>query len=193
MRAATLPQTGPEGHQHYGAKMLEELFLSCFGERYRTRLTGGADEPLYQSAHGSRPATIYYRADYFRSALHEVAHWCVAGAARREQDDYGYWYAPDGRNAQQQQAFERVEVLPQAWELLFCAASGHPFKVSMDNLDNTPSDVSRFEHAVLHQALTLIRKVPRDRGWLFVQALAMHYRQASGFQRLWITSCFTHW
>lgn len=193
MRGATLTQTGPEGHQRYSADTLEVLFEQCFGERFRTRLVGGAEEPLYRAPQGARAATIHYRHDYFRSALHEVAHWCVAGTGRRLQDDYGYWYAPDGRSQAQQKDFEQVEVLPQAWELLFCAACAHPFKVSMDNLDNSPGDVSGFEQAVQAQATALLRKVPRDRGWLFVQALAVQYRRSAGFQRAWIRESFASW
>src|SRR3546814_2809228 len=54
-----------------------------------------------------------------RRASDLVAHWCLAGAARRRQDDYGYWYAADGRDLEQQHLFEQVEVKPQALELLF--------------------------------------------------------------------------
>ena len=52
---------------------------------------------------------IVFTHDYFASALHEVAHWCVAGPERRRLTDYGYWYAPDGRTEKQQMEFERVE------------------------------------------------------------------------------------
>ena len=56
------------------------LFNQEFAESDTTELIGGAAEPYYQpgSPHG-----IYFRADYVRSALHEVAHWCVAGRRRR--------------------------------------------------------------------------------------------------------------
>ena len=66
---------------------------------------------------------------------HEVAHWCVAGAERRKQDDFGYWYCPDGRDQAQQQAFEQVEIRPQAIEAEFCQALGIPFSPSQDNLN----------------------------------------------------------
>ncbi len=62
-------------------------------------------------------------------------HWCVAGKARREQVDFGYWYCPDGRDAMTQSQFEDVEVEPQAFEWLFCVAAGFPFNVSCDNLE----------------------------------------------------------
>lgn len=193
MKAATLTQSDLSGQQTYQAGLLDTLFRSCFGEQFNTVLVGGKDEPFYRAARGTDAAEIHYRHDYFRSALHEVAHWCVAGQARRQQDDYGYWYAPDGRNAEQQKAFEQVEVLPQAWELLFCAACGHPFRVSMDNLDNMPTDIAGFEEAVLAQAKQLTRTVPRGRGWVWVQALAVAWRRTAGFDQGWIAQVFQRW
>ena len=116
---------------------------------YRTRIVGGYDEPLYRAPVGGGDAEIRFTRDYERSALHELAHWCVAGSARRLQDDYGYWYAPDGRDAAQQQLFYRVEVRPQAIEKHFCHALGIPFDVSADNLDNPQVEgLAEFRRAV---------------------------------------------
>ena len=84
------------------AHQLMRLFNQEFAESDKTELIGGAAEPYYQPGSLNR---IYFRADYVRSALHEVAHWCVAGRRRRQLPDYGYWYSPDGRDADQQQAF----------------------------------------------------------------------------------------
>jgi elongation factor P hydroxylase len=116
---------------------------------YHTRLVGGFDEPFYLAQRGSAPAEIRFTRDYERSALHELAHWCVAGEARRQRDDYGYWYAPDGRTDAQQQEFFRVEVAPQAIEKHFCRALGIPFEVSVDNLGNSAVEgVEAFRAAV---------------------------------------------
>ena len=82
------------------SRQLMCLFNREFALSDKTILIGGATEPYYQP--GS-PHRIYFRADYVRSALHEVAHWCVAGRRRRQLPDYGYWYSPDGRDAEQQQ------------------------------------------------------------------------------------------
>ncbi|BBI75125.2 hypothetical protein HAALTHF_44280n [Vreelandella aquamarina] len=41
---------------------------------------------------------------------------------------------PDGRNGQEQQAFENAEIAPQALEQLFTQACGRTFHVSVDNL-----------------------------------------------------------
>ncbi|MEE2892880.1 MAG: elongation factor P hydroxylase [Pseudomonadota bacterium] len=112
---------------------VERAFEATFLERHRTRLVGGAPEPLYLPSTSAQPAEIRYRADFVSSALHEVAHWCIAGAARRRRVDYGYWYAEEGRNSRAQAAFERVEVRPQALECLFSEALDQPFRVSIDN------------------------------------------------------------
>ena len=113
------------------AHQLTCLFNIVFAVSDKTALIGNAAEPYYQP--GS-PNRIYFRSDYLSSALHEVAHWCVAGARRRRLPDYGYWYRPDGRNADQQQAFFAVEARPQAIERCFCEAIGIPFSPSVDNV-----------------------------------------------------------
>lgn len=122
--------------------LLIALFDRLFDDTFNTLLRCAPDEPLYLPA-GVGPAEaadlqhhrIYLARGYFSSALHEISHWCIAGAERRLCEDYGYWYAPDGRNVAQQKAFESVEVAPQALEKLFHAAVGKPFHVSVDNLE----------------------------------------------------------
>ena len=107
---------------------------------HNTRLVGGFPEPFYKAATGSTPSEVQFTRDYERSALHELAHWCIAGEARRCLDDYGYWYEPDGRTVRQQARFFEVEVKPQALEKHFCHALDIPFDVSVDNLGNTAVD-----------------------------------------------------
>lgn len=172
---------------------LEVLFARCFESEFGTRLQGGAEEPLYRAAGTRREATIFYTRDYFRSALHEIAHWCVAGAVRRRQDDYGYWYAPDGRDAATQRAFEQAEILPQAWELVFCAACAHPFRVSADNLENTPADLAGFEDAVFARAHGLSQSTRSGRGWEWSRMLATYYRGSAELSPVWIEQCFSRW
>ena len=161
--AAPVQEAVPPAARPFDSRDLERLFRHAFHAEFDTVLCGGGDEPVYLA--GS-PARIIYTRDYFRSALHEVAHWCVAGAARRGQDDYGYWYAPDGRDAAQQRLFEQVEVAPQALELLFCAACGHRFRVSVDNLDGGAADERVFREAVLAAALARLGTMnPASQRW----------------------------
>ena len=126
------------------AHQLTRLFNREFAVSDETELIAGAAEPYYQPG---APHRVYFRADYVRSALHEVAHWCVAGARRRQLPDYGYWYSPDGRDAEQQQAFFAVEARPQAIERYFCEAVGIPFSPSVDNVGARiePQQLRRFE------------------------------------------------
>lgn len=136
---------------------LEALFKQCFYKEYNTLLIGGADEPLYSPATSIGQAhRLYYRADYFASALHEVAHWCIAGAQRRQLEDWGYWYCPDGRSATQQRAFETVEVKPQAVEWMLSVAAAAPFRISSDNLLGMANNM--------------------DEGWGFSQTVAAQVR-----------------
>lgn len=142
---------------------------------YNTRLVGGFDEPFYQAPTNGQPAEIRYTRDYARSALHELAHWCVAGDRRRRLDDYGYWYAPDGRDTQQQQLFFRVEARPQALEKHFCSALGLAFDISVDNLDNPDiSGLETFRQAVNEQYLQLSRKGLPSRAAAIAARLAQH-------------------
>lgn len=172
---------------------LEQLFNRCFRDSHRTILVGGASEPLYQPPTEQEPARIYYTRDYFRSALHEIAHWCVAGPARRQLEDYGYWYAPDGRTPEQQREFEQVEVYPQALELIFTAACGHEFRVSADNLNGQAPNLSAFQQAVYEKSLELLRLGLPERSRLWTQALATHYRGTSDFQPDWIDQVYRPW
>ncbi len=97
----------------FDAGRLERVFADCFTRDFDTLLLGGAPEPVYVPA-GMRcgvtaPAPhhrLFYREDFFASALHEAAHWCIAGRERRLLVDFGYWYAPAGRDAPAQARFQ---------------------------------------------------------------------------------------
>lgn len=147
-----------------------EVFNSEFRD-FNTRLCPGSDEPLYLPADERDCARIFSREDFPASALHEVAHWCVAGEKRRQQVDFGYWYAQDGRNAEQQRAFQRVEVKPQAIEWALSRASGMGFRVSIDNLNGETVDPFGFELAVWQQAMHYYRAGLPPRAARFYRAL----------------------
>lgn len=137
-------------------------------------------EPLYEPAPVGGPvggpACIYFRDDFASSALHEIAHWCIAGAGRRTQIDYGYWYNPDGRNSDAQRAFLTAEARPQALEWCLARAAGVPFRLSMDNLD-APADneaTAAFETAVVLEARSFATKGLPPRGRQIFDALGAH-------------------
>ena len=167
------------GDERFEAKRLEKVFNHCFSQRWRTRLVGGASEPLYRPAAAADDYhLLLYRNDFFASALHEVAHWCIAGAQRRQQVDFGYWYAPDGRSPEQQQAFQAVEYKPQALEWWFSRACGYCFQVSVDNLDalqGTIPETGRFARRVLAQALSWQRSGLPHRAGTFFAALSKEF------------------
>lgn len=98
-----------------------------------TRLIGGASEPLYLPAAPGRPAALRYTRDYPQSALHELAHWCLATPARRARVDYGLRYRAPPRSPGQQARFYAAEVPVQALEMLFAHVCGLPFHFSADN------------------------------------------------------------
>jgi elongation factor P hydroxylase len=162
----------------FGASVIA-VFNDVFRETDDTVLRGGAAEPYYEPG---APSVIYFREDFDRSALHEVAHWCVAGSARRNLPDYGYWYATDGRNAEQQSAFYSVEVEPQAIEALFCEALDLAFVVSVDNLTvdaNCPKIID-FTAAVDRQIVRFRQQGLPDRARRFREALSLLAVERSG-------------
>jgi elongation factor P hydroxylase len=156
---------------------IEQVFHDCFAEPYRTRLVGGAEEPLYQprgEADGEH--LIYYRSDYASSALHEIAHWCIAGQSRREQRDYGYWYEPN-RDRDSQRSFEAMEVRPQGLEWIMSEAAGVCFRVSVDNFALTEADRHQFRAAVKQQTILWLQDGLPARARTFIQALISHSRR----------------
>lgn len=135
------------------ASRVIDIFNRLFGDSEQTRLLGGAIEPLYVPRNSSSSFhQILFREDYLSSALHEVAHWCIAGVERRKLVDYGYWYQPDGRDRAQQKNFEQVEIKPQALEWLFSLACNQPFTLSADNLAGELKPNLNFVQAVEQEA-----------------------------------------
>jgi len=125
--------------------MVAACFNACFADAYQTRLYGGAAEPIYLpsmiadgaqtvSDRFSGEARLYYREDFAASALHEAAHWCIAGPHRRTLVDFGYLYKPPPRTPADQEKFFRSEVRVQCLEALFAQAAGVKFSPSADNL-----------------------------------------------------------
>lgn len=137
-------------------RILVENFNSLFAETENTLIQPGAEEPFYRTSRAGQKAIIFSRESYFSSALHEIAHWCIAGTARRELDDFGYWYCPEGRNQQQQQDFELVEVKPQAIEWALSLACDHKFHFSADNLSQEVDASEFFKDAVYRQLVTYL-------------------------------------
>lgn len=158
------------------------IFNQTFSQKYNTRLIKGGDEPLYSPASEvCNYHQIIFAHGYFSSALHEIAHWCLAGSERRLLEDFGYWYMPDGRNEVQQKEFETVEIKPQAIEWAFCLAANKIFNVSADNLNGAEADTTAFRHIVAQQALRYSNEGYPPRAQQFITALADFYQTALPF------------
>lgn len=154
------------------------IFHACFGAEYNTRLIKGDNEPIYLPADTQRNYhAIYFAHGFFSSALHECAHWLIAGEERRKQIDFGYWYAPDGRTAEQQALFQRVEVKPQALEWILSKAAGYPFRVSIDNLNGEEADTELFKQAIYEQVMHYCTYGLSERAQRFRNAISAFYRQ----------------
>ena len=153
-------------------------------------LVRGDFEPEYFPATETEAARIQFAHGFFNSALHEISHWSIAGEQRRLLPDLGYWYAPDGRTAEQQALFEQVEIKPQAIEWLFSKAFGRKFRVSLDNLTGDGGNGATFKdhvYAQVQQYFTGEAKLPRDAAH-FIDCICAYTRsgktlQSDEFQR----------
>ena len=97
------------------------------------------------------------------------------GEARRQQVDYGYWYAPDGRSTEQQALFEQVEVKPQALEWLLSTACGYRFRVSADNLEADLGASEGFKQAIFEQVQHYCRQGVSARVAQLLECFSVHY------------------
>ncbi|EPC03707.1 hypothetical protein L861_19425 [Litchfieldella anticariensis FP35 = DSM 16096] len=166
------------------------LFDGLFFDRFQTRLVRGGDEPLYRPADTNCPYhRVIFARGFFASALHEISHWCIAGTRRRELEDYGYWYLPDGRDAIQQRDFESVEVAPQALELLFSRACDMKFNVSVDNLGDVEVDREGFRLRVEQRAACYERDGLPRRAAAFRMALKTFYQNGASLQEALAVGC----
>lgn len=160
----------------HDAADLIRLFDAEFAASHNTVLLRGDEEPIYLPADTVDPRhRIVFAHGFFASALHEIAHWCLAGERRRELVDYGYWYAPDGRDAGQQAEFEAVETRPQAIEWAFHIAAGSHFRVSVDNLSGIPVDRTDFSRRVLAELKRFATQGFPPRAQRFIDVLCRFY------------------
>ena len=155
------------------------LFDNTFADTFNTRLIRGEDEPIYLPADIDTPYhRIVFAHGFFSSALHEIAHWCIAGEKRRLLEDYGYWYCPDGRDESQQKAFEQVEIKPQAVEWALTLSAGRRFRVSTDNLNGAEPDREGFTEAVYAQLCQYAETGFPPRAMTLMKALQLHFNTA---------------
>lgn len=154
------------------------IFNQTFSQSHNTRLVRGGDEPLYLPADDQCSYhQVIFAHGFFSSALHEIAHWCIAGEQRCQLVDYGYWYVADGRNAMQQREFEKVEVKPQALEWILSHACAKPFRVSVDNLNGEAVDSMPFRQAVYQQVLHFCERGLPKKAQIFYQKLCLFYQR----------------
>ncbi|MGC9401882.1 elongation factor P hydroxylase [Vibrio genomosp. F10] len=165
-------------HPKHTYQDLIALFNDTFFDAYNTKLELGGDEPIYLPADEQTPHhRIVFARGFYASALHEIAHWCVAGPKRRLLEDFGYWYEPDGRTRQVQAEFEKVEVRPQAYEWIIAKSAGFPFTVSCDNLhgDFEPDRLA-FMNTVHKEVMGILKQGLPERVMMLSEALRQYYQ-----------------
>lgn len=152
-----------------------DIFNTEFKNTYNTILVSGGEEPIYlPSGSKNEYNQIIFREYIISSALHEIAHWCLAGKERRKQKDYGYWYNPDNRSINEQILFYNVEVKPQALEWAFSKMINIPFNISLDcfgnDLELIKKETENFKKAVNRQLKEYQKNLPL-RARIFAQKL----------------------
>jgi hypothetical protein len=159
------------------------LFNTTFLTRFNTQLVCCEAEPIYLPADAEHPHhRIVFAHGFFASALHEIAHWCVAGKERRLLEDFGYWYEPDGRSAERQAEFEKVEVKPQALEWIFSRSADFQFHFSADNLSGEVGASNSFKQAVFEQVQHYLQHGLPERAKMWSDALVDYYRAGHPLQ-----------
>lgn len=154
------------------------IFNTTFSNSFNTQLELGGDEPIYLPADDNNEHhRIIFARGFYASALHEIAHWCVAGPERRLLEDFGYWYEPDGRTAEVQAEFEKVEIRPQAYEWILAKSADFPFNVSCDNLhgDFEPDRLG-FMHKVHNEVMGILKNGLPPRVKMLSDALRAFYQ-----------------
>jgi elongation factor P hydroxylase len=158
------------------------LFNQNFKTSYNTVLVKGENEPIYlPSDERHSYHRLVFAHGFYASALHEIAHWCVAGQERRKLVDFGYWYNPDGRTLEEQRVFETIEVKPQALEWIFSQAAGHLFRVSADNISAGIGASDTFKQRIVEQARDYIEKGLPNRAAQFLETLLTFYKRKQIF------------
>lgn len=144
---------------NHNPDQLIEIFNRLFIAHYNTRLDYSEGEPIYLPADETdKHNRVLFAHGFFASALHEISHWCIAGEARRQLVDFGYWYEPDGRNAEQQREFEQVEIKPQAIEWILTKSVGRQFNISTDNLDADPAVIATGREEFAQNVVKQVKK-----------------------------------
>ncbi len=165
-------------------KDLIKLFNDLFELTENTVLIAGGDEPLYLPQDEIHSANqIIFTHDYYSSALHEIAHWCIAGQQRRQLRDYGYWYNPNRGSIDDQQLFEQSEAKPQALEWIFSVAAGIRFNISADNLAMNNEASQTFKTAIYDQTIDYLKHGLPNRAEQFKQKLLQFYNRAEIFNQ----------
>lgn len=144
---------GPGTHPQPPADEIITLFNDLYGARENTWLTRAEDDPCYLPGRGGQPRNlICFAHGFYTSALHEIAHWLLAGPDRRRLVDYGYWYQPGERSDAVRSRFFAVEKNNQSLEWFLTVAAGIRFFVSVDEPAMPAGRLQEFRRAVAERA-----------------------------------------
>lgn len=154
------------------------LFNDLYKESEETILINGGEDPIYLPKNESSSFNqIIFQENYFASALHEIAHWCIAGKERRKLVDYGYQYQPNIYSTNDRNIYEKLETKPQAIEWIFCLATGTPFYVSIGDDWPVREINPDFRYNIYQQAIYYFQHGLPRRAEQFKQILLKFYKR----------------
>ena len=170
--------------------LIIQTFNQGLGFQFDTKLIDEGTEPIYQPAqHHGEAHKIFFAHGYWSSALHELAHWCIAGSERRKLLDYGYWYKPNRSQKDDRQRFLQSEARPQALEWHFTVALGQDFFVSLDDFSNDQNMLEEFRRMIRKEAIDLHQNSLPPRAQVFVNDISSRLKTFDQYRSFWNQAC----
>jgi elongation factor P hydroxylase len=158
------------------------LFNSEFKDTEATMIAESPDEPIYLPADEINPLNrILYTKDSYTSVLHEISHWCIAGAERRKKVDYGYWYKPESQTPEEAELYKKFESKTHGIEWIFCMAAGVPFHIIPNNVAAGFEISQDLKEGVYAATLNYLNHGLPVHAEQFKKSLLKHYQRESFF------------
>ncbi len=186
--------------QNYGIHKLMDFYLTMnklvthaelinlFNEQFKvsehTILVETENDPLYLPIDASCEFNrIFCTKNSFASIFHEIAHWCIAGLARRKLVDYGYWCKLEDRSPEEQQLHRNYEKKTQAIEWIFSVAANTKFLIIPDNAPHSFEASEEYKQGIYTMTMHYLDQGLPPRAEIFKNSLLAFYEHQNIFSK----------